>query len=165
MADFYPSHSRQKHLKEINTISFGLGILGALGVRFHFNFFSGNIQKFSEIVKIAVIVYCSMVGNFQETTVSSVHFIGASLCFGLGTIYIWIQVRQLCLYCADPLSRCTSPPSWRPPPTPAPSACSGCCWPPWTLSPCSPPPWRPWPRAGSQTRGENESNIIHSSHN
>ena len=99
MADFYPSHSRQKHLKQINTISFGLGILGALGVRFHFNFFSGNIQKFSEIVKIAVIVYCSMVGNFQETTVSSVHFIGASLCFGLGTIYIWIQVRQLCLYC------------------------------------------------------------------
>ena len=37
-------------------------------------------------------IYCSMVGNFQETTVSSVHFIGASLCFGLGTIYIWIQV-------------------------------------------------------------------------
>ena len=36
-----------------------------------------------------------MVGNFQETTVSSVHFIGASLCFGLGTIYIWIQVVWL----------------------------------------------------------------------
>ena len=33
-----------------------------------------------------------MVGNFQETTVSSVHFIGASLCFGFGTIYIWMQV-------------------------------------------------------------------------
>ena len=35
VADFYPSHSRQKHLKKVNTISLGLGLVGALGVRFY----------------------------------------------------------------------------------------------------------------------------------
>ena len=91
VADFYPSHPRQKHLKKVNTISLGLGMVGALGVRF-FWIFSRNIWILSKIVKRVHHIYCSMVGNFQETTVSSVHFIGASLCFGLGTIYIWIQV-------------------------------------------------------------------------
>lgn len=34
---------------------------------------------------------CSIVGNFQETNVRLVHFIGAFCCFGLGTIYFWLQ--------------------------------------------------------------------------
>ena len=33
----------------------------------------------------------SIVGNFQETQVALVHFIGASLAFGLGTLYLWMQ--------------------------------------------------------------------------
>lgn len=37
----------------------------------------------------------SLVGNFQETNVRVVHYIGAFLCFGLGTIYFWFQVRIL----------------------------------------------------------------------
>lgn len=32
-----------------------------------------------------------MVGNFQETNVRIVHFIGAFCCFGFGTIYYWLQ--------------------------------------------------------------------------
>lgn len=34
---------------------------------------------------------CSIVANFQETNVRIVHFIGAFTCFGMGTIYFWIQ--------------------------------------------------------------------------
>lgn len=34
---------------------------------------------------------CSIVGNFQETNVRMVHFVGAFCCFGLGTIYFWLQ--------------------------------------------------------------------------
>lgn len=34
---------------------------------------------------------CSVVGNFQETNVRLVHFIGAFCCFGLGTVYFWLQ--------------------------------------------------------------------------
>uniref|UniRef100_A0A6B2E6C5 Putative conserved secreted protein n=1 Tax=Phlebotomus kandelakii TaxID=1109342 RepID=A0A6B2E6C5_9DIPT len=33
----------------------------------------------------------SIVANFQETNVRIVHLVGAFLCFGLGTIYFWIQ--------------------------------------------------------------------------
>ena len=63
------AHSKQKALKRLNTLSLVLGLLGSLGV--------------------------SIVGNFQETSVVVVHFIGASLCFGLGTIYLWIQVQYV----------------------------------------------------------------------
>lgn len=35
----------------------------------------------------------SLVANFQETNVIAVHFLGAVLCFGVGTIYFWVQVR------------------------------------------------------------------------
>ena len=66
VADFYVSHEKQQLLKRLNTVSLVLGLLGSLGV--------------------------SIVGNFQETSVVVAHFIGASLCFGLGTIYLWIQV-------------------------------------------------------------------------
>lgn len=33
----------------------------------------------------------SIVGNFQETNVRIVHFIGAFCCFGFGTLYFWMQ--------------------------------------------------------------------------
>lgn len=33
----------------------------------------------------------SIVGNFQETNVRIVHFIGAFCCFGCGTLYFWMQ--------------------------------------------------------------------------
>ncbi|XP_077294279.1 DNA damage-regulated autophagy modulator protein 2 [Arctopsyche grandis] len=33
----------------------------------------------------------SMVANFQETNVKYVHYTGAFMCFGLGTVYFWIQ--------------------------------------------------------------------------
>merc|ERR1712142_354354 len=70
VADFYVAHEKQKLLKSLNTLSLVLGLLGSLGV--------------------------SIVGNFQETSVVVAHFIGASLCFGLGTIYLWIQVYISC---------------------------------------------------------------------
>ena len=50
VADFYPSHPRQKHLKKVNTISFGLGMVGALGVRFFWNFIQNHL-KFIEDCK------------------------------------------------------------------------------------------------------------------
>lgn len=34
----------------------------------------------------------SIVGNFQETNVRPVHYVGAFLAFGMGTIYYWMQV-------------------------------------------------------------------------
>ena len=69
-------------LKRVNVVSLWLGSLGALGV--------------------------SLVANFQETQVVrwlqsplaslniqvSVHFFGASLTFGLGTVYLWTQVGR-----------------------------------------------------------------------
>lgn len=77
MADFYPGHSKQILLKRLNTLSLWLGCLGALGI--------------------------SLVANFQETSVAAIHFLGAALCFGLGTIYLWLQVF---------LSWHLRPPSW-----------------------------------------------------
>ncbi|XP_063706747.1 DNA damage-regulated autophagy modulator protein 1 [Culicoides brevitarsis] len=32
-----------------------------------------------------------IVANFQETNVRIVHYVGALLCFGLGTVYFWMQ--------------------------------------------------------------------------
>lgn len=66
VAAFYQGHRRQVLLKRVNVVSLWLGSLGALGV--------------------------SLVANFQETQVVSVHFFGASLTFGLGTVYLWTQV-------------------------------------------------------------------------
>jgi len=45
----------------------------------------------------------SLVANFQETNVIVIHLTGAFLCFGLGTVYIWLQVSMrnmfvLCLF-------------------------------------------------------------------
>lgn len=33
----------------------------------------------------------SIVANFQETNVRIMHYVGAFLCFGCGTVYFWIQ--------------------------------------------------------------------------
>jgi len=44
----------------------------------------------------------SLVANFQETNVIVVHLTGAFLCFGLGTVYIWIQA--ICSYYLHPLA-------------------------------------------------------------
>ena len=35
--------------------------------------------------------------HLKETSVAAVHFLGAALCFGLGTIYLWVQVTTLLL--------------------------------------------------------------------
>lgn len=40
---------------------------------------------------IASCLGCSIVANFQETNVRIVHFTGAFICFGLGTVYFWVQ--------------------------------------------------------------------------
>lgn len=37
----------------------------------------------------------SVVGNFQESTVAGVHFLGALGAFGVGAIYFLIQVRSV----------------------------------------------------------------------
>ncbi|XP_039232795.1 DNA damage-regulated autophagy modulator protein 1 [Drosophila yakuba] len=44
----------------------------------------------------------SFVGNFQETNVRIVHFIGAFCCFGCGTLYFWMQA--LISYLIFPMS-------------------------------------------------------------
>lgn len=36
----------------------------------------------------------SIVGNFQETNVFVIHVLGAFLAFGIGTVYICMQVRK-----------------------------------------------------------------------
>jgi hypothetical protein len=35
------------------------------------------------------------VANFQETSVLNVHLAGAMIAFGLGTVFLWSQVKQL----------------------------------------------------------------------
>ncbi|KAL1131365.1 hypothetical protein AAG570_010982, partial [Ranatra chinensis] len=42
----------------------------------------------------------SIVANFQETNVKYVHYFGATLCFGCGTVYFWIQA--MCSYQMSP---------------------------------------------------------------
>ena len=49
-----------------------------------------EVRKFSWL-QISNYHFSSVVGNFQETQVAVVHFIGASMAFGLGTIYLWMQ--------------------------------------------------------------------------
>jgi len=75
ISETYHDHPKYKLLKKMNKISFVFGLLGALGV--------------------------SIVGNFQETAVAPVHFIGAAMCFGLGSFYMWMQI-YLTSYLAPP---------------------------------------------------------------
>lgn len=48
------------------------------------------------ILGIASSFGMSLVANFQETNVLSVHIVGAILCFGGATVYFWIQT--ICTY-------------------------------------------------------------------
>ena len=36
----------------------------------------------------------SLVGNFQETQIIYVHLLGALTAFGVGSLYLWLQVHQ-----------------------------------------------------------------------
>lgn len=53
------------HLSKNNKISMWVGFVSCLGI--------------------------SIVGNFQETNVRIVHYVGALCCFGCGTGYFWMQ--------------------------------------------------------------------------
>lgn len=52
-----------------------------------------NLNKTALWLGIIASLGVSIVGNFQESNVFSVHLIGAFLAFGLGTVYAGIQVR------------------------------------------------------------------------
>ena len=53
----------------------------------------GKINERAFWVGIGSCVGISIVANFQETNVRIVHFVGAFACFGLGTVYFWMQVK------------------------------------------------------------------------
>ncbi|KAJ9583724.1 hypothetical protein L9F63_021923, partial [Diploptera punctata] len=64
-----------------------------------------TIMKHNKIAMWIGFISCfglSLVANFQETNVIIVHLTGAFLCFGLGTVYIWIQA--ICSYYLHPLA-------------------------------------------------------------
>ena len=53
-----------------------------------------SICKYNKVGLVFGFLSClgiSVVGNFQETNVRPVHFVGAFCCFGFGTLYFWIQ--------------------------------------------------------------------------
>ncbi|XP_075153546.1 DNA damage-regulated autophagy modulator protein 1 [Haematobia irritans] len=53
-----------------------------------------NMLRYNRIAVWFGLASClgiSVVGNFQETNVRVVHFIGAFFCFGFGTLYFWMQ--------------------------------------------------------------------------
>lgn len=51
----------------------------------------GRLSRIALWIGFGSCLGCSVVGNFQETNVRMVHFIGAFCCFGLGTVYFWLQ--------------------------------------------------------------------------
>lgn len=53
-----------------------------------------SLLKYNKLSVWFGVVSCigiSIVANFQETNVRIVHFIGAFMCFGSGTLYFWMQ--------------------------------------------------------------------------
>ncbi|XP_034949080.1 DNA damage-regulated autophagy modulator protein 2 [Chelonus insularis] len=50
-----------------------------------------RLNNISLIIGIISTLGMSITGNFQETSNLVVHLIGATLCFGGGTVYIWLQ--------------------------------------------------------------------------
>lgn len=54
----------------------------------------GNLNKKSLWLGFIASFGVSIVGNFQETNVFAIHVLGAFLAFGLGTVYICLQVRR-----------------------------------------------------------------------
>lgn len=63
---YYGYHLSGETIPLLNRVSLCLGLVASLGL--------------------------SIVANFQETNIIVVHLIGALLCFGPGTVYIWLQV-------------------------------------------------------------------------
>lgn len=68
IAELYRNHSSSSNIVRLNRVGLLIGSLAALGI--------------------------SIVANFQETNVFFVHISGALMAFGLGTGYLWVQVRQ-----------------------------------------------------------------------
>lgn len=62
---YYLHHMSGDLIPQLNRAALVLGLVAALGL--------------------------SIVANFQETNLLTVHLIGALLCFGPGTLYIWLQ--------------------------------------------------------------------------
>ena len=53
-----------------------------------------NLLRYNRLAVWFGLASClgiSIVGNFQETNVRIVHFVGAFCCFGFGTLYFWMQ--------------------------------------------------------------------------
>uniref|UniRef100_A0A6M2DEG9 Putative dna damage-regulated autophagy modulator protein 2 n=1 Tax=Xenopsylla cheopis TaxID=163159 RepID=A0A6M2DEG9_XENCH len=50
-----------------------------------------KVNKQSLWIGFAASLGLSLVANFQETNVKIIHFTGACFCFGLGTVYFWMQ--------------------------------------------------------------------------
>lgn len=59
----------------------------------------------SVVVGVTAIFGMTVIANFQETAALSVHFVGALLFFGGGTIYFWLQA--LCTFYLHPLGYST----------------------------------------------------------
>lgn len=70
---YYGYHLTGDTIPMLNRISLCLGLVASLGL--------------------------SIVANFQETNIIVVHLIGALLCFGPGTVYIWVQAALSYLVC------------------------------------------------------------------
>ncbi|XP_014252046.1 DNA damage-regulated autophagy modulator protein 2 [Cimex lectularius] len=70
ICQYYELYSISPNIMVLNKLGLFLGICSALGL--------------------------SIVANFQSLAVKTVHFAGACLCFGAGTLYFWIQA--LCSY-------------------------------------------------------------------
>lgn len=51
----------------------------------------GKLNRNSLFIGLASCYGISIVANFQETNVLIMHYIGAYTCFGMGTIYLWLQ--------------------------------------------------------------------------
>lgn len=68
IAELYRSHSARSNVNRANKASVIVGFISAAGM--------------------------SLVANFQETNVISVHLVGALLAFGGATIYLWLQVGR-----------------------------------------------------------------------
>uniref|UniRef100_A0A146L1A2 DNA damage-regulated autophagy modulator protein 2 n=1 Tax=Lygus hesperus TaxID=30085 RepID=A0A146L1A2_LYGHE len=61
-----------------------------------------RLNKFGLWFGLISALGLSIVANFQETNVKFVHLSGATMCFGMGCVYFWIQA--ICSYHMQPIS-------------------------------------------------------------
>ena len=66
--EFLLSHEIGQRSIRVNAVGLYLGWIGAFGI--------------------------SIVANFQETAVFRVHLVGALMAFGIGSLYLWTQVKE-----------------------------------------------------------------------